>query len=145
LIDFGGHHVAAYSLSWQANWALFHSRLAIDDHTQASDYRDGDGATALLNNSPLLFLVGVIAVIPGLAMVLGHNVWSGRALPVSVTVIGSLTLIKGVLSLFLSPEAESGFFLGVLHYQQYFYLYVSTGLVLEIYLTWGSRSTRRQG
>jgi hypothetical protein len=98
--------------------------------------------TALLNNAPLLFLVGVMAVIPGLAMVLGHNVWSGGALPVIVTVIGWLTLIKGLLFLFLSPAAESGFFLGALHYERYFYFYVAFLLVLGVYLTWGSRSTR---
>jgi hypothetical protein len=113
--------------------------LSMITHKQATIER----VTALLNNPPLLFLVGVMAVIPGLAMVLGHNVWSGGPLPVIVTVIGWLTLIKGALFLFLSPEAESGFFLGALHYQQYFYLYVSIGLVLGIYLTYGGTVQRR--
>ena len=41
--------------------------------------------TGLLHDPPVLFLAGLIAVIAGLAMVLGHNVWSGGALPVIVT------------------------------------------------------------
>ena len=43
---------------------------------------------ALIRNPPLLLIVEVIALIAGLAMVLGHNIWSGGALPVIVTLIG---------------------------------------------------------
>ena len=35
--------------------------------------------TALVHNPPLLFIVGVITLAAGLAMILGHNVWSGGA------------------------------------------------------------------
>lgn len=41
--------------------------------------------TALVRNPPLLLIFGMIWLIAGLAMVLGHNVWSGGALPVVVT------------------------------------------------------------
>jgi hypothetical protein len=92
--------------------------------------------TGLLNNAPLLFVVSVIAVAAGLAMVLEHNVWKGGALPVIVTIIGWLTLIKGVFFLLLSPQVASAFYLGTLHYEQFFYLYVSVGLLLGIYLTY---------
>jgi len=103
-----------------------------------------DTVTALIHNQPLMFVVGVITLFAGLAMVLGHNVWSGGALPVIVTLIGWITLIKGLLFLFLSPEAEAGFFLGGLHYGQLFYLYMAISLVLGVYLTYGGfRSTSR--
>jgi hypothetical protein len=99
--------------------------------------------TALLHNAPLLFSVGVITVIPGLAMVLGHNVWSGGAMPVIVTLVGWTTLIKGALLLFLSPETESSLFLDALHYQQLFYLYTCVALLLGVYLTVAARSQQR--
>jgi hypothetical protein len=76
--------------------------------------------TTLLHNAQLLFSIGVLTVIPGLAMVLGHNVWSGGAMPVIVTLVGWITLIKAALLLFLSQEAESSLFLGALHYEQFY-------------------------
>jgi vacuolar-type H+-ATPase subunit I/STV1 len=101
-------------------------------------------ATALLHNAPVLFIVGMITLIAGLAMILIHNVWSGGALPVIVTLVGWLTMIKGLLFLFLSPEAAVGFFLGGLHYGQLFYLYTAICLILGAYLTYGGfRSTSR--
>jgi len=99
---------------------------------------------ALVHNSPVLFIVGVITLGAGLAMILGHNVWSGGVLPVIVTLVGWLTLIKGLLFLFLSPEAAVRFFLGRLRYGQLFYLYAAISLILGVYLTYGGfRSTSR--
>ncbi|HXX36742.1 MAG TPA: hypothetical protein VEP50_01120 [bacterium] len=93
--------------------------------------------TALLHDSPAMFVVGVITLAAGLAMVLAHNIWSGGALVVIVTLIGWVTLIKGLLFLFLPPDIEAGFFLGNLHYQQLFYMYSISALVVGIYLTYG--------
>lgn len=99
--------------------------------------------TALVHNSPVLFVVGLMTLVAGLAMILGHNVWSGGALPVIVTLIGWTTLIKALLFLFLSPEAAPAFFLGQLHYEQLFYLYVAISLLLGVYLTYGGLSRQR--
>jgi hypothetical protein len=99
---------------------------------------------ALVHNAPVLFVAGVIALAAGLALVLGHNVWSGGALPVVVTLVGWISLIKGLLLLFLPPEAAGRFFLGGLHYQQLFYLYPAIALIFGGYLTYGGfRSTSR--
>ena len=92
--------------------------------------------TALIHTPPVLFLVGIIALIVGIAMVLGHNIWSGGALPITVTVVGWVTLIRGAVVLFLPPGAEVGLFAG-LHYDQLFYLYLGIGLVLGVYLAYG--------
>lgn len=100
--------------------------------------------TALLHNPALVFVIGVIAVAAGLAMVLGHNIWSGGGLPVTVTLIGWLSLIKGVLLLFLSREAASGLFLAGFHNERSFELYAAITLVLGVYLTFGGfKSTAR--
>jgi hypothetical protein len=107
--------------------------LSMITHRQATL----ESVTALLHNPSLIFIVGVITLAAGLAMVLAHNIWSGGALVVVVTLVGWITLIKSLLFLFLPPEMEAGLFLGQLHYQQLFYLYTSVSLVLGIYLTDG--------
>ena len=100
--------------------------------------------TALVHDAPLMFTVGVMTLVAGLAMVLAHNVWSGGALPVVVTVIGWVTLAKSLLLLFLSPAGAAGFFLGTVQYEQYFYFYAGISLILGLFLTFqGFRSTSR--
>jgi hypothetical protein len=101
-----------------------------------------DSVTALLRNPPLLLVLGVFTMAVGLAMVLAHNIWSGGALAVVVTVTSWLALIKGALFLFLPPEAEAGLFLKGLAYQQFFYLYMAITLALGIYLTYGGFTSK---
>ena len=48
--------------------------LSMAAHKQATV----ETITALVHNSPLVFLTGIIAVVAGLAIVLGHNAWSGE-------------------------------------------------------------------
>ena len=93
--------------------------------------------TALLQNSSMMLIVGIITLAAGLAVVLAHNIWSGGALVVVVTLVGWMTLIKSLSFLFLSPEVEAGLFLRQLHYQEFFYLYGAISLVLGVYLTYG--------
>jgi len=103
-----------------------------------------DTLDALFHNPAMVFLTAVLTVTTGLAMVLGHNVWTGGALPVVVTLVGWGTLIKGLLFLFLSPVTESEFFFSTLHYEKLFYLYASITLILGIYLTYGGYSRQRR-
>ena len=98
--------------------------------------------TALVHSPPMLYLIGVMLVIGGLAMILGHNVWSGGALPVIVTLIGWLTLTKGLLFLFVPPDAAPGFFLEGFRYEQLFYLYAAIALLLGSYLTYSGVRSR---
>src|SRR5260370_39589425 len=62
-------------------------------------------AAALVRDRPLLFILAMLGLLAGLAMVLPHNVWSGGALPIVGTLFGWVLLIRGALLLFLSPEA----------------------------------------
>jgi hypothetical protein len=105
--------------------------LALAAHRQATV----ETMTAMIQTPPVLLLAGIIALVAGLAMVLGHNVWSGGALPVIVTLVAWITLIRGLLILFLPPRAEVGIFAG-LHFERFFYLYLGIGLVLGVYLTY---------
>jgi hypothetical protein len=93
-----------------------------------------DIVTQMVQSQVQLFFVGLIGISAGLAMVLGHNIWSGGVLPVLVTVTGWLSLIKGLALLYLAPEAASAFLLGTLHYAQFFFGYVSFSFVLGVFL-----------
>jgi hypothetical protein len=77
----------------------------------------------------------------GLAIVLGHNVWSGGALPVVVTLVGWLILVRGLVLLFLSPAAAMGLLAG-LHFEHLFYVYVALSLLFGIYLTYSGFRSR---
>jgi len=92
---------------------------------------------ALLRNPSMVFVLGIVMLAAGLAMVLAHNIWSGGALVVVVTLVGWMTLIKSLVFLFLPPEMEARLFLERLHYQQLFYFYWALPLVLGLYLTYG--------
>ena len=72
-------------------------------------------------DKPLMFTYAIISLALGLAMILGHNVWSGGALPVVVTLVGWLILAKGLLLLFLTPEALTELF-GRMQYSDHIYL-----------------------
>ncbi len=90
---------------------------------------------ALVHDVALMFVMGLILVATGVAMTLRHNIWSGGALPVIVTIVGWLTLLKGLAFLFFPPPAAVGIVVWGHTYEQFFYLDVGAALVLGIYLT----------
>ena len=96
-----------------------------------------ESVTAILRDPSMMFVLGAITLVAGLAMVLAHNIWSGGALTVIVTFVGWMTLIKSLSFLFLPPDVNAEFFLRQLHYQTLFYLYGAILLVLGVYLTYG--------
>src|SRR5664279_5487252 len=101
--------------------------------------------TALFHNPALMWVLSVITLTIGLAMVLAHNVWSDGALPVVVTLVCWATLIKGLLFLFLPSGIESEFILSALRNPLLFYGCMTPSLVIGIYLTYAgfaSKATR---
>jgi len=92
--------------------------------------------SALIAEPGTLLVLGVVVLAVGLAMVLGHNVWSGGALPVVVTIVAWLTLLKGLVLTFLSPAGAAAY-LSTMHYGQLFYVYAGVTLALGAYLTYG--------
>jgi hypothetical protein len=97
---------------------------------------------ALLGNRPAMVIFAIIALAGGLAIVLAHNIWSGGALPILVTLIGWVMLIRGVLFLFLPPEATLSI-LEAMQFERFFYIYLAIPFVLGIYLTYMSFSQRK--
>ena len=101
-----------------------------------------DWMTALFHNPSLMWVLSVITLTIGLAMVLAHNVWSGGALAVVVTLVGWAALIKGLLFLFLPSGVESALILSVLRNPLLFYVWMTPSLLIGIYLTYGGFTSR---
>jgi hypothetical protein len=90
---------------------------------------------ALVEDRAALLVVAMIGLLSGLAIVLGHNIWSGGPLPVIVTVIGWSLFIRNALLLFLPAEAVVALF-EALHVDRLYYLYAVIDLALGMYLTY---------
>jgi hypothetical protein len=104
-----------------------------------------DWMAALFNNAALMWVLSVITLTIGLAMVLAHNVWSGGALAVVVTLVGWAALIKGLLFLFLPSGVESALILSVLRNPLLFYVWMTPSLLIGVYLTYGGFTSRTKG
>jgi hypothetical protein len=90
--------------------------------------------TNLIQNRLLLLVVEVLGLIGGLAMVLGHSVWSAGLLAFVVTFIGWVTFIRSVLLLFL-PSGSLLRFMRAIRYEQNYHVFVTIVLIFGIYLT----------
>jgi hypothetical protein len=97
--------------------------------------------TELAHNAPIMFIVGVFTLFAGLAMVLVHNYWRGRALTIVVTLIGWLTLLKAVLILFIPLYVETLLPLALLQSNHFFYVRFVVTLLLGVYLSYSGFAT----
>jgi hypothetical protein len=89
---------------------------------------------AAVADGPVMLVYAIISLAAGLAMILGHNVWSGGALPVVVTLVGWLILAKGLMLLFVTPDVLQQIF-DHMQYGAHYYLYLAPSLVIGLYLT----------
>ena len=88
---------------------------------------------AMIESPELLLIAGVVALPAGLALVVGHNVWSGGVLPVAVTIIGWVVLIKAV-ALIAVPQQRMIFLYRSLHYERWFAAYMLATVTLGLAL-----------
>jgi len=96
----------------------------------------------VLYDRALAFTWGVVTLGLGLAIVCGHNVWRGGLLPVVVTLVGWLLLIRGVVLQVVTPElAQSA--LRTISFEPYYYAYLAIPLVLGAYLLLAGWTGRR--
>src|SRR5262249_35441783 len=99
--------------------------------------------SAVIRDPGALLIAGILGLAAGLAIVLGHNVWSGGFQPVLVTLVVCSALLRGRLLLFLPPQQATGY-LEAFHYEQVFYLYMTITLVWGAVLTYlGFKSRAR--
>jgi len=100
-----------------------------------------DAIATASGNPVAMWYFSLIVALAGLAMVLVHNVWSKSPVAVIVTLLGWLTLLKGIAYLFLPAKWLAGCFQAVLNSAAYFYSATAFMLVLGAYLTYeGFRS-----
>ena len=91
--------------------------------------------TALIQNAPLLLILSLAALLAGLAIVLSHNIWSGGALPVVVTLFGWILLLRGLLLLMLPHETIVRIF-EMARFGNFVTVYATIPLILGLYLTY---------
>jgi hypothetical protein len=97
--------------------------------------RGGAAIETTAADGPVMLSYTITSVAMGVAMVIGHNVWSGGALPVVVTSLGWLILAKGLLLLVLSPEALTRT-MHQMSYTEHAPLFLAPASVIGLYLTW---------
>ncbi len=99
----------------------------------------------LVRSRGLMLIGGSFNLAAGLAIVLGHNVWSGGMLTVVVTSIGWLITLRGFVWLF-TPQEKLVQYYEALHFEQKFYVATAItgafGLYLSIAGLWDERRTR---
>lgn len=95
------------------------------------------GAIATIPGNPMAMLwISLLLSLAGLAMVLVHNMWSKCPVVIIVTLLGWLTLIKGIAYLFLPAKWLGEFFQAMLNSGAYVVSAAAFLLLLGAYLTY---------
>ncbi len=77
---------------------------------------------------------GMAATAAGLAVVVAHNVWTGGALTIAVTLAGWMALLKGLALLMVPPGMMASAYRAA-GYERYFYAWMSALLALGLWIT----------
>jgi hypothetical protein len=93
----------------------------------------------LIENRTALFMTGLVLLLLGLFVVLVHNVWNAGFLPLILTLIGWLLVLRGLLSMFV-PGHEIARLVRLLKFDEFSWLYASAIVALGAYLTWAGFS-----
>jgi hypothetical protein len=94
-------------------------------------------------DGPVMLVYAIFSLAAGLAIILGHNVWSGGTLPVIVTLVGWLIFLKGLLLMLVTPET----LIPLLERMQQHYhypFYVVPALIIGLYLTYAGFAAPKQ-
>jgi hypothetical protein len=89
--------------------------------------------SSMMASPGLVLVTGIFTTAGGAAMVVGHNVWSGGALPVVVTLLGWLTLIKGTALMAMPPQALIAFY-RLVNYPAWFRPYMAVASAFSAWL-----------
>jgi len=87
----------------------------------------------LIGDEVAVAYLGFLRICVGLALVLGHDVWSGGALPVIITLIGWFELLRGLLILFLPHERLVALFESM-RFEKHYAAYVGGVFLFSGYL-----------
>jgi len=96
-----------------------------------------EAVTAVVHQPSLLLMFGMIGLPAGLAMVIAHNIWSGGATPVVVTILGWLLLAKSLICLIV-PEGAMIRLYELVRFPDFFYGFIGVYLLIGFYLAYSS-------
>ncbi len=85
-------------------------------------------------SGPWMLFSGMVATAAGLAVVLAHNVWSGGALAIAVTIAGWAALLKGLTLLLVPAERMAAAYKGV-GFERFFHAWMVVVLALGLWMT----------
>ena len=88
----------------------------------------------MTQSGPAMLMAGVLATVIGLALVIGHSVWSGGALALAVTLAGWAALSKGLWLLFAPPRTIAAIY-RALALERHFRLWMGAALLFGLALT----------
>jgi hypothetical protein len=89
----------------------------------------------ITENRHLLFGVGVILFVCGIAIVLSHNVWRGGFLSTVITLIGWVLSLRGLISMFLPGDSVARI-VRLFKVEEFSSLYAVFILLVGAYLTY---------
>jgi hypothetical protein len=89
----------------------------------------------LLENPPVMYVLGLVQLVGGLTMVLTQDVTSGADLTLVLALVGWWLLIRGAMLMFMSPEALWSL-VDSIELPKYYYVSNIVGLVIGIYLAY---------
>ena len=93
-----------------------------------------DTLDEMARSGPWMLFSGMVATAAGLAVVLGHQVWSGGALPVVVTLMGWAALLKGVTLLLVPAERMADAYKSM-GFERFFYAWLVAILAIGLWVT----------
>lgn len=91
--------------------------------------------SSMMSQTGLLLVTGIVTMSAGLALVLGHNLWSGPPLVFAVTIVGWVSLIKG-LAITAVPSAQLAVFYRILNYPRTLRMVMFLGAIVGAWMAW---------
>ena len=88
----------------------------------------------MARSGPWMLFSGMVATAGGLAVVLGHQVRSGGALPVVVTLVGWAALLKGVTLLLVPAERIAASYKAI-GFERFFHVWMVAVLAVGLWVT----------
>lgn len=87
----------------------------------------------IVRDPGMVLLTGIMRIVAGLAIVIGHDVWTGGALPVVITLLGWATLFGGLALIFLPQEKLIELYESM-RFEQRYEAYLGFTFLLGLYL-----------
>ena len=92
-----------------------------------------DITNRVIHDPAMIFFTAMLQLVAGLAIVLGHDIWTGGALPVVVTLFGWLLLVSG-LALLLIPHEKLIETYDGMHFEKNYAVFTAVTVAFGAYL-----------